>query len=549
MLFRYATLSALVAAPIWVSLSVLTYGEEGERRAACEANPTPGCLAETVLSLTEDNKAKRPGILALGLVHLERPGLARLIPGLTAEDQRKITIALARNRVAQSARESAENLLDTSPIVALADLDDLPFDAAIVVKGAYYITALDVLAQRPYEASIASTVFAQRAKTEAVDRSKAVQLAKAIEEMAPALPKWSVKLSWLNVAQIYGLSHEPDAALTALRKGLPYKVISPGFLNDVMVSVQPEDVFGLLMESGIERGRDYLMIARAMVEQGRATPSIMRVLKIASDHALTKKAGLNKGSIEFSVLRQIAITMADLGRTVEAKTLAESMEHLAENSNRAFPWLDVLEVAQTYIELGINSEGRRALENAVSLFPGQDTTVLGVGAVAGPVTFSSWGIGNSAHTRVAELYARTGDLEKYGQHIGFVQEVKRTAAKRSVLASGLPEKHVARLLHGETPRSQTALLGSAVKGFLKHGDQRAAIEYAVFLIESRDQASYEDLRVALMAGIVSNDRGVSKRALLASIRAALKNRNPKQIIEVALLWKNYLSPISFGSDR
>jgi hypothetical protein len=150
---------------------------------------------------------------------------------------------------------------------------------------------------------------------------------------------------------------------------------------------------------------------------------------------------------------------------------------------------------------------------------------------------------------VAELYARTGDLEKYGQHIGFVQEVKRTAAKRSVLASGLPEKHVARLLHGETPRSQTALLGSAVKGFLKHGDQRAAIEYAVFLIESRDQASYEDLRVALMAGIVSNDRGVSKRALLASIRAALKNRNPKQIIEVALLWKNYLSPISFGSDR
>jgi len=561
---------------------------------ACVEDPTVDCLANQVSILADGSPYPYKSTKHLDAKLLATLGrydeALQVLSGLPNKYVTNIVRTNVHRRAAQtkviaSARSADPEAIDLSPIEKLAELKDLPHAPPVIITSSYYLAALDLLGQQPYNTSVLANISRARARANKRNQPGAIRMARRIEELIPKLPEKFRKSKWLKAAEIYALADRPEDSFRALRNGLPAGLRVQALIPKMVVAVDPERVMAVLHETGMRRGKDYLTIAQAMLERDVPRERVKQVLDIATEYAITGTSVLGeggiefKGGMEFAVLREIAYTRREAGDISGAEALARRMVGLARTAKHSqFPWISPLIAAATLIDLGLKREGRVTIEEVIASLPKDKSNLPGVGFRIGPITFSNWGNGTrgswktaTAYAGIAAEFARLGDLERHDQVIEMVHSDRRAAARDYVLRKDLPVKRVRQLIERASPNVRGKLFGPALhgrlillsqspqifhrtriapalRGHFIWEDREDAIWLANRLMDHPEYASFDDFVRVATVGVIVEDPLLSKRGLAAAVNYALESQDPTTIAKAAEFWHTFFPQVNIAGS-
>lgn len=368
-----------------------------------------------------------------------------------------------------------------------------------------------------------------------------------LETLIPSLPESRRSSSWIELAELRAMLGDVRGALRALEEGLPATVLPYAAVEKLLQVAPPSEVLSTLRRHRVERARDFLAAATSMRTRGEAPETIGHTLRQAFD--LAAKGERNEP--DFGQQRSVVQALIELGDHAAAAELCHRALAQARTHPRPFPWTGLLSVAAMYIDRGDASSARRIVGEAVASFPRNPSQVLGVGLVAGPVTFSNWGLGDIAHSEAAAQLYRLGDVEAFDQELAAVSAGHKLHAWFAIFAEpgppGIIEPGLARAEAEVEPRLRHALLGRVAAIRFSRGDREGALVLTRRLIDEAARpptpSDYEGLEAAARFALLLNEPVLAAAALKGLVRAASSSQNAELLVKAAAFWTSRLPSI------
>jgi hypothetical protein len=191
------------------------------------------------------------------------------------------------------------------------------------------------------------------------------------------------------------------------------------------------------------------------------------------------------------------------------------------------------------------TEVRKSLALAISYFPRNDTQVVGIGVISGPIIWGSSGLDAQARWEIANTWAKLGEVEKATQLMNGIEDP--VFAWSETLTPDIPLEHL------------NALLGvaAAILSIEEHSYVRAKVAAEMSLPDKTEaQLSWalSTTNDILRAELLSGDRAVGiytallraavrledqkseKMALVRMAQAALSSQEYRDLLRAGFRW-------------
>lgn len=495
--------------------------------------------------------------LAHGIIH----SVQSTIEGITDEQEQINALkSIAIHEVAQAAIRDNESVVDLAAIEALAEYPSRSLFGNTI--SACFLSALEIMGQRPYGTSHDAIVNKAEAHFYARPpffNATAARMADRIEELIPQTDASRRPSHWQKVADIRVALGDREGATRAMANGLSGNTLPYALIEDWLTVEEPTVVLDLLLSAGLSRSEDLVAIAVAMDRDGTENARIVQLLQEAFAAARNNEG---KPWPDYDQIMAVIDTAIALDNQAFALELMQQTEELSSESG-LFPWRVLAQLAAAYIDVGVPATARARLADAFAQFPSDESAAFAVGTVAGPISFDSWGISDSARMDIAIQLYRLSDtvaFEAIAEPVLAEQDRKERYWTWYGVFAGL----VGQLPEGvdlpaladaeESVGSEfSRLLVARVAGLhILRGNRDAAHVLVRRLVEEAATSPREDdflalepaLRIALMLG----DRDLADANLHALARAALTSRDPETIAEVAAFWVSMMPDTRFDSN-
>jgi hypothetical protein len=454
---------------------------------------------------------------------------------------------IAEQRVVRAARKSPDKPADLAPIIRLAEISGSPSPPLTLEASAYYIAALDLLGSHPYDLDLGSSSHELTAP-QPISRPTIARMIMNLEALIPRLPdNWRTD-EWDNVAELHAAMGDGPAAMRALDAGMTKRSSTRATVR-VLRLAPPAQVLSILRRHGAERADLLVDAAKAMQAQGEPPAIVVPILRRA--FALAAKGDL--GGPEFGQLRSVIQAVLELGDRVAAVELSQRALALARTHGGALPWHGLFSAAVMFIDVGDSRTARQIIDEAIATFPKNPSRILGVGLVAGPVTFSNWGLDDVARTdAVVQLY-RLGDTRAFDRVLAEIRDKRRAwlAVIDQPDAPRLCGAALDRAIADVDPNGRRQFTSSVAAIRQSRGDREGALALANKLLDEATTSpgtpvhDYWALEQVARIALVAGEPDLAAAALRALVRAAIRTNSPLFMAQAAIFWTTRLPSIVY----
>ena len=278
-------------------------------------------------------------------------------------------------------------------------LDEAVGEIPEVNAGVLWITALDLLDRNPYGGARRLEKLPDEGRLEVV-REIALQIEEFARDEAD-LPKTS---HLVYAAELFAVEGDWDAALGALQKIPKAEDAHIRMSVDLITFVGVEAALEIYHEAGGSSPHFLLTAAAAEEDIERA-------------EELYEEAFVAFSSItpwpDFSFMHRTVQHAAEQEHSDLSLSLAREMAQQAETTPANFPVFGHIYAARALSAAGAPAEEiRENIDLALSLFPDDPSTLMGLGLVSGPILWGKSGLEAEARRGIANLLARIGELEE-----------------------------------------------------------------------------------------------------------------------------------------
>jgi tetratricopeptide (TPR) repeat protein len=465
---------------------------------ACAQRPTVDCLADAAAALA----AHTDNDLWLAVVseNLARAGhfaqAERSLSRVTDPQRRQMVDQVtAVNKISWAPRNDPDKATDLSPIEQLTPKPGDTVPVLVEQVTAYYLLTLNLLGRHPFDSGQSDVVAVEKGawrRPVPLASSTLDQIVERWEARIPDLPTQFRAMAWTNLADTLIDLDRPGEAKEALEAAM--SATNTKFINAIArqwIRLGDADrAFQLLNASDKPYASAYLDIAEVILRRGDNSSSISSAL----DKAFTYAGLALSGAPDFELERRIIAFEKKIGDSVESQRMKVAIMQQARQPALFQPG-NLATAAAVSLDLGDHETARALLKEAKRAFPKDERAVIAVGMVAGPMSYSTWHIGDRMRTAIAIQYYRLGDSAEFDELFGKISTDFRFETWQQLfdenLPPGVPQPPLARV----EPAQRAALMALLAAQQAKRGD----VEKAKALLNELLRIDANDLG-ALMNG-------------------------------------------------
>jgi hypothetical protein len=366
-----------------------------QRYALCAAAMTSACLSDLGFAEAARDSSLPRYIGAIGQLaqigHLEKAYALELrskeASGLSAE----------------AAKDAADRRLASLRFVAAirsgATVQDAFDKTPQADGGTLYISALDLMGQRPYGPSLRP-----HAPPDAKTHLDVAAIADLIASLAQAENPLRATGYLVHAAEVQAMLQDRNAVVAILRQ-LPTEGRDETFLSG--------DLLQMI-------GADVAIPLCGQVEECEVQTRIR--LAVAAGDAVGARGDMEQHFItfadqkpwpDFDKMEKVVALAAKGGDRDEALVLAHRVLLAAKTKRGAFPVFPFIAAARALTVAGAGvDEVRQSLDLAEAGLPRSPETVVGFGVNSGPIQWGGFGLEAQARREIAGMRARLGDLDR-----------------------------------------------------------------------------------------------------------------------------------------
>jgi hypothetical protein len=370
------------------------HSELDRRYASCAAAMTSACLAD--LGFAEASRVSSLPRYVSEIVQLGQIG--HLVEAYTLERRVQEASGLSPEAAKVAADRRLASLRITAAIRAGETVRQAFDQTPQADGGALWISALDLLGQRPYGMSPRSN-----APPDATARLRVAAMAGLIASLAQGENPRSATSHLVYAARLQAMLQDRKAAIASLGH-LPTEGREGIILSDDLLQVIGAEVAVPLCGQVVEcEIWTRIRLAVTAGDAASARDDLQRLFSTLADR---------KPWPDFGKREEVVALAAKGGDRGEALVLARRLLETAKTKPDVFPVFAFISAARALAVAGADdNEVRQSLSLAEAGFPQNPKTIVGFGFNAGPIQWGGFGLEAQARREIAGVRARLGDLD------------------------------------------------------------------------------------------------------------------------------------------
>jgi tetratricopeptide (TPR) repeat protein len=409
-----------------------------------------------------------------------------------------------------------------SPIEQLAESSAKGVPIIVQRSSAYYLLTLDLLGRHPFfDGGDSDVVNAEERAWRRPEALPVLTLNRVMERrkaLISDLPPNFQESAWTKLAKTLIDLDNPAEAREALEEAL--SMASPKFEFASLIARQwlrlgdTNRAIQILDASQKPYAPLYVEIAEDMLRRGASKSLISPVVAKAFVHASVALSGVP----DFELERRI-VNLAQKIRDGEVEKMRTAIVQQARVPG-AFQPANLATAAAVSLDLGDHETARMLLAEGQRAFPRDEHAVVAFGTVAGPISYSTWHMGDRMRTALATQYYRLGFRSEFEELFGKISRDFRWEFWKQLSDESFAPDAVEPLLARVEPTQRGALMVRLSAREANRGEATKAEALLEALrdstVEIRDTgALLEGARVALALGRLDIARQLFRQRVAA----------------------------------